>query len=214
MMIRKSKLVFALLLVGIQVSAQNYGTLTDPRDGKKYRTIKVGNLELMAENLNFDKAGICYDLENLFCRDNGRLYSYKEVVNSENSICPPGWHIPTSGEWKYIITKLNGKITNVGAGITEVNLGTNTLNFTFSGYGNGVREGFVSFLSLSEMGFYASSSTMIVQLGNKEWEEWNSVRFEKYFENDEGKKSPYKYTYFLFGTSLKNFLSCRCMKDS
>lgn len=197
-------------MINVTCLAQVYGSFTDSRDGKRYKTIKVDKFEIIAENLKFDKAGICYDMENLFCSDYGRLYDYEDVSVEPNGICPNGWHIPTVGEWKYIFTKLNGKITNTNSGFTLLNLSANPLNLIFSGYGNGERIGYVSFFGIKESGFFASSSKTNIVGNSGEWEEWMVVRFEK---NELSEQSSYKYNYFLFGTSKENNVSCRCLKD-
>jgi len=121
--------------IQFDLSAQSFGILIDSRDGKKYKTVKVDKFEIMAENLAYNKFGICYDLEPLFCEDYGRLYTFQQIKSSQNSICPSGWHIPTSSEWKYIFTKL-GKINTYKTGIS-VKLNINPLNLILSGYGNG-----------------------------------------------------------------------------
>lgn len=193
--------------------AQVFGTLTDTRDGKKYRTVRIDKFELMAENLNFESTGICYDNQKLFCQDNGRLYNMSEV---KNNICPTGWHVPSYSEWKYIFTKLNGQIQNFSSGFTELVINSNPLNLKFSGFGNSRSsylnsQNSVSFYGIGERGIYASSTIATIKGNNSEWEEWSAVKFEKYNETNSNQSN--KVIYFLYGASKESYLSCRCIKN-
>jgi len=93
--------------------------LIDERDGQEYNIVQIGNQCWMAENLNVGSMitegidqqnnGIiekyCIGSISDSCDIYGGLYQWNEMMqyqtqNSNDGICPLGWHIPTDDEWK------------------------------------------------------------------------------------------------------------------
>jgi len=89
-----------------QIEAIKFGFLSDERDGKKYRYVKIGEQTWMAENLNFSFFinSPCYDNNKSNCKIFGCLYTYRNA----NKLCPTGWHLPNDDEFQELFDFLGG----------------------------------------------------------------------------------------------------------
>ena len=137
------RLAYFFLIVApiFTANAQTAGTVTDTRDGKVYKTVKIGSDEWMSENLNYQVRGsFCYEDKAENCETYGRIYTWPMLMMNSSKeagrgICPEGWHVPTDAEW----TKLDrmakkAKDLSVG-GLTGFNLQFAGSRFTEGNYG-------------------------------------------------------------------------------
>lgn len=80
----------------------------DDRDGKIYRIVRIGDQVWMASHLNYASlwGSKCADgVKEQSCTTLGRLYNWE----SAKHVCPEGWHLPNSEEWKKLYAELGSK---------------------------------------------------------------------------------------------------------
>ena len=112
--------------------AVDYGTLTDSRDGKSYKTVKIGSLTWMAENLNYDNSAVatgsidssfCYDGIPANCEKYGRLYQEYAAT----AVCPEGWRLPTADDWRDLTTTAKSEFGDDNGSLRAVGEWENTI---------------------------------------------------------------------------------------
>ena len=130
------------LLAGMVLSlagCNEKGPFTDARDGKTYKTVRIGSQTWMAENLNYETdESYCYGNDPANCEKYGRLYTWAAAMDSAavfseggkgcgygrrctptypvRGVCPEGWHLPSDAEWnaleKFVADSLFGGKTD------------------------------------------------------------------------------------------------------
>jgi len=116
-------------------TVKNYDSVTDARDGKKYKTVEIGNQTWMAENLNYvAESSKCYNDNTAYCDKYGRLYNFGTAM----VVCPSGWHLPSNTEWDALITAAGGnstagtKLKAISGWIVENSSSNGTNDYGFS----------------------------------------------------------------------------------
>jgi uncharacterized protein (TIGR02145 family) len=191
--------VAAAGVVALPTNEQRADSFTDPRDGQRYRTVRLAGHTWMAENLRFQTPNAaCYADDPANCNEHGRLYPWQDVF----SACPEGWHLPSTTEWKDLALNAGGYQLNVktppdvmgnpAQALAALSLGGNTgFDATASGYHDATR-----FDGLDKFGGYWSSS--------KAYREYvMAVVFDTWREKQ----------LILEGTEQDWKLSCRCVKN-
>ena len=132
--------------------------VTDPRDGRRYKTVQIGSQTWMAENLNYATPNsYCYKDVSDSCTKYGRLYTWAAamdsaeilrisgyecgydrecaLINQVQGVCPDGWHLPMQKEWLDLIKEVGGasianKVLKSKTGWLGIGNGTDDYGFS------------------------------------------------------------------------------------
>ena len=197
--------------------------LCDVRDSAIYEMVRIGSQTWMKENLNFDYkidgasfGTYCYNNSADSCAKYGKLYTWAAAMDSATTgcgygkeceadtgrvqgICPNGWHLPDSVEWRELFTATAATGDPAGTALkTETGWHDN---------GNGT----------NSSGFSAVPSGFMNSNGQYDVAAWNAY-FWSSKENDGNKANNvrlyYGYTYPLQYNYDKKFgHAVRCLKN-
>lgn len=214
-----------------------YGTLKDI-DGNIYKTIQIGSQVWMAENLKttkysdgtsiaiipgnatkLDEPGRCYyNNDKLYNDDYGVLYNgyaLNSKTNGNRSVCPVGWHIPSTNEWLTLIKYLcdvelnmyndhitGGKLKEVGITHWEIPSIYSTNSSGFTAVPAGIRNAGFSPLyeGIGTQSFYWCSDVVATNASSS-------------FSIFDIHTSAHNYMAFDYRLSNQFFFSVRCLKD-
>ena len=171
-----------------------YGTLTDERDGKTYKTVVIGKQTWMAENLNYEsRYSYCYEDKAENCAKYGRLYMWDAAMEA----CPSGWGLPSLEEFQALVAAVGGyPVAGKALKSTEgwKDGGNGTDDYGFSALPAGYMQEDSTSHNVGEYAqFWSTSGTTWV------------YQLEAAFDNDSS---------FLFSVYRGFALSVRCLKGA
>jgi uncharacterized protein (TIGR02145 family) len=193
-----------ILILGLAICyftgfSQETGTFTDTRDGKVYKTVKIGTQWWMAENLAYQAGSGCWAYNN----DESNVSKYGRLYNWETAktVCPAGWHLPSDEEWTTLTDYLGGK--TIAGGKMKA-----TTDWKYDAGGNATNESGFNALPAGYRSFYGGAFSV---LGASTYF-WSSTPLEsenawdRDLDFDDGKVNRHDY-YPTSGFSV------RCSKD-
>jgi uncharacterized protein (TIGR02145 family) len=205
-------LTFAFMSKIYAFQSNQFGSLKDERDGKIYKTLKIGKKEWMAQNINY-KAENSFAIKNdeSLSENMGRLYTWKAVESK--SICPKGWHVPTNKEWGALLKALKMKSYKTDKDdntdyYKEVVAVFEKIGFvdkyTFAGIYHDITDE-PEFKYTGKIAMFWTSSTAGKTMNMNE--AFNISMYNDLFEGEKG--------VLLYGTTFRDLtaISCRCIKD-
>lgn len=98
-------------------------SIVDKRDGRVYRTVRIGEQNWMAENLDYadsaanpyiPKLSHCYENKGENCGMYGRIYQYSLAMSGE--LCPEGWRLPNRTDFSTLLSSITPSSYSYGSG--------------------------------------------------------------------------------------------------
>ena len=158
-----NRLVFTIALMAVfcaegAFAAPEKGTMKDSRDGKTYKTVKIGKQTWMGSNLNYKiEDSFCYKGDETNCVKYGRLYTWKAAQKA----CPAGWHLPSKEDFEALVDAGGGEVVagkklKVSSGWDENGNGVDSFGFSALPAGTRVYDG--DYIEEGENAYFWSST--------------------------------------------------------
>lgn len=221
----KKLLLITTTVLLIQICNAQTETTTDI-DGNVYQTVTIGTQKWMKENLktthyrNGDSIGTTYPATKNYMNESAPKYQWAYDGNESNvsvygrlytgyaasdnrKVCPAGWHVPTSIEWRTLIDYLgggmvaHGKLKESGTTHWKSPNSDATNESGFTGLPGGMR-GETTFEDKGISGHYWAA--------NEQYPGW----LYRLLLNCE----PFETTYLLNSASPENAWAVRCLNDT
>ena len=111
----------------LRIKANSDSMITDARDGNSYRTVVINGLRVFAENLRYADTLNNVNLKGQVSTEKNEIYGVRYswtaalnldvkwntalasalITEQHQGVCPEGWHIPDTTEWRTLIPEIN-----------------------------------------------------------------------------------------------------------
>jgi uncharacterized protein (TIGR02145 family) len=124
-------LILSIAFCYLTSFSQQSDSFKDPRDGKTYKTVKIGTQWWFAENLAYKASIGCWAYNN----DVNKVLKYGYLYDWETSkiVCPADWHLPSDSECIQLRNYLGGE--NIAGGKLKAKT-----DWTYDANGNATNE--------------------------------------------------------------------------
>ncbi|HOE05650.1 MAG TPA: FISUMP domain-containing protein [Bacteroidales bacterium] len=199
----KKAILFLALAMSVSFGfCQEFGSFTDTRDGKVYKTVIINQVTWLAENLAFapDSGNYwAYDNKEKNVKKFGYLYDWETAMKS----CPEGWHLPDAIEWNLLIMNNGGANAGVKLKASGAFYYDENVEYSYNESG----------LGILPAGFY-----------NSEKDEFSNLKYSSIVWSSitilENKEMAYAYNFTFSTNEIKqytswktNAYSVRCIKN-
>jgi len=138
-----------------EMGVEESEVLRDSRDGKEYKTVRIGKQTWIARNLDYEASGsVCYNNKPENCAKYGRLYNWTIALKA----CPSGWRLPSDDEWQRLLDFAGDDVAGKKLKAKNGWTGNGTDEYGFFALPGGYNEPDGTFSSLGTFGVWWSSS--------------------------------------------------------